>query len=148
MSKRMTCLLTAGALMLPLPAYADCAARIAAVESHPAIVEAPEAPEITAETTAETPVPGPAATGNPERVVKEEMVENGEAVIEDGGETVHAAGGPAEPRESWFTNGTDEDKGVVLTHLDAAREAQSSGDEKACIDHVQQAEDLLRDDAG
>jgi hypothetical protein len=76
------------------------------------------------------------------------MVEKGEAVVEDGGVTVHANGGPAEPRESWFTNGTDEERGVVLTHLDAAREAQSSGDEQGCMEHMQQAEDLLRDDAG
>jgi hypothetical protein len=142
MSKRMTCLLAAGALMLPLPAYADCAARIAAVESHPAIVEAPdEAP------TSDSQEPA-AALGGEEQVVKEEMVEKGEAVIEGGGETVHAAGGPAEPRESWFTNGTSVDKGVVLTHLDAARDARNGGDEKACIEEVQQAEKLLRDSAG
>lgn len=138
MSKRLTCLLAAGALILPLPAYADCADRIAAVESHPAIVENPEAP--TASPEAATP-------GNEEAVVKEEMVENGDAVMEDGGETVHAAGGPAGPRESWFTGDTD--LGAVLTHLDAARDARSSGDEKACIEQMQQAEELLlRDDAG
>lgn len=144
MPKRMTCLLAAGALILPLPAYADCAERIAAIESHPAILETPES---AAAPDADTRSPAPAADSE-EEVVEEEMVEEGEAVVEDGGETVHADGGPAEPRESWFTNGTDEERGVVLTHLDAAREAQSSGDEQACMEHVQQAENLLRNDAG
>lgn len=139
MSKRMTCLLAAGALILPLPAYADCAERIAAVESHPAIVETPAKP---AEALPEAAIPG-----NEEEVVVEEMIEKGETVKERGGETVHADGGPAEPRENWFTSRSEE-LGTVLTHLDAAREAQSSGDEKTCIDQVQQAEKLLRDNAG
>jgi len=144
MPKRRSYLLAAGALILPLPAYADCAERIAAVETHPAILEAPES---AAAPEADSQDPAPAA-GSEEQVVEEEMVEKGEAVVEDGGVTVHADGGPAEPRESWFTNGTDEERGVVLTHLDAAREAQDSGDEQGCMEHVQQAEDLLRDDAG
>lgn len=138
MSKRMTCLLTSAALILPLPAFADCAQRIAEVESHPAVIEAPEKTE---------EAPEAAVPGNEEQVVQEEMVEKGEAVKEGGGETVHAAGGPAEPRENWFTSGSEE-LGAVLTHLDAAREAQSSGDEKACIEEMQQAEKLLRDNAG
>lgn len=138
MSTRTTCLLAAGALILPLPAFADCAERIAAVERHPAIVEnqpaAAEAPEAT-------------RSGSEEQVVEEEMVEEGEAVNEGGGETVHADGGPAEPRENWFTSESEE-LGTVLTHLDAARKARSSGDEKACMEQVQQAEKLLRDNAG
>ncbi len=145
MPKRMTCLLAAGALCLPLPAYADCAERIAAVESHPAIAEAPE----TAAAPQAAPQTGQDASDaarSEEQVVQKEMVENGEAVQEHGGETVHAAGGPAEPRENWFTSGSDE-LGVVLTHLDAARDARGSGDEQACIEQVQQAEELLRDNA-
>ena len=58
----------------------------------------------------------------------------------------YADGGPAMPQESWFS----ESKGmsVVLTHLDAARQAQGVGDEEACLESVQQAETALKDGAG
>jgi hypothetical protein len=137
MSKRMTCLLTLGILALPLPAYADCAERIAAVESHPALA---------GQDSSRAERPAKPATGSDEKVVEEEMVENGDAIRENGGETVHADGGPATPQESWFSEPTE--RSAVLTHLDAARQAQSAGDEKACLESVQQAETALEDGTG
>lgn len=114
-------------------AYAACAERIAAVENHPALAGqgAPPAEE-----------PAEPATGNDEKVVEEEMIEDGDSIRENGGETVHADGGSATPEESWFTEPTE--KSDVLTHLDAARQAQDTGDEKACLESVQQAESALK----
>ncbi len=130
---RLPYLLAAAVLVLPLPAYADCAARIAAVESHPAVLEKPQDADAA-----------PAA--GDEEAVMDEMVENGEAVQENGGETVYQEGGPATPRENWFTS--DKHEGAVLTHLDAARDAQKSGDERACLEAIEQAESMLKPDAG
>jgi hypothetical protein len=139
MSKQITLLLAVGAFALPLPAFADCAERIATVESHPAIAQQ-DAPDRAAEK------PQASAAGDEEEVVEEEMVENGESIQQHGGETVHADGGPAAPAESWFTE--DSDKAVVLTHLDGAKKAQQAGDEKACLEEIEQAEAILSDDAG
>ena len=138
MSKQITLLLAVGAFALPLPAFAGCAERIATVESHPAIAEQ-DAPDRAAEKPLET------AAGDEEEVV-EEMIEQGEAIQQHGGETVHADGGPAAPTESWFTE--DSDKAVVLTHLDEARKAQQARDETACLDAIGQAEAVSSDDAG
>ncbi|MEQ9609151.1 MAG: hypothetical protein RLN99_15940 [Kiloniellaceae bacterium] len=130
---RLPCLLAAAALVLPLPAYADCAQRIEAVESHPAILENPEG-------SAAASQQAPAVPGG-EEAATEEMVKNGAAVQEDGGTTVYQEGGPAMPREQWFT--TEKDKAAVLTHLDEARNAQGTGDEQACLEAIEQAERVL-----
>lgn len=130
---RLPYLLVAAALALPLPAYADCAARIEAVENHPAVLEKPQGADAS---------PG----AGDEEAATNEMVENGEAVREDGGETVYQEGGPATPREHWFTS--DKHEAAVLTHLDAARDAHSSGDERRCLESIEQAESMLKSDAG
>lgn len=135
---RLPYLLAATALALPLPAYADCAQRIEAVESHPAIIENPQGSSAESD---EVP-----AAGGREEAVKDEMVQNGEAVQEDGGKTVYQEGGLATPREQWFT--ADTDKAAVLTHLDAARDAQGTGDEQACLESIEQAERILTPDEG
>ncbi|MGF1629471.1 MAG: hypothetical protein ACFCUT_08375 [Kiloniellaceae bacterium] len=139
MSKRLTCLLAVGALVLPLPAYADCAERIAAVENHPAISE--KSASVDDAERPENPT-----QGNEERIVEEEVVENGETIREDGGETTHADGGPAAPAENWFEDIND--KAVVLTHLEAAKEAKQAGDENACLEAVEEAEATFKSDAG
>lgn len=127
MSRRASGLLGAVALVLPLPAYADCAERIAAVESHPAVAGAE-----TSAGSADKPLRAGAGKG--------------EGVREDGGNTVYPDGGPATPTESWFTG--EEDAAAALTHLDAARKARGEGDEEACLDAVEQAEAALGADAG
>ncbi|GAB4371188.1 MAG: hypothetical protein Kow00114_31910 [Kiloniellaceae bacterium] len=133
---RLPYFLAAAALALPLPAYADCGARIAAVESHPAIMERPQD---------ESAAPARPSAGN-EEAVKDQMVQNGEAVEENGGETVYPEGGPATPRENWFT--TDQHEAAALTHLDAARDAHQAGDERGCLESIEQAESILKPDAG
>ncbi|MGD1877592.1 MAG: hypothetical protein ACFB13_08845 [Kiloniellaceae bacterium] len=137
---KLSSLLLAGALVLPLPAYADCAQRIEAVETHPALAGNAD------ETTPEAQSSQSAAAGNEEKVVKEEMVEKGASIQENGGETVYQEGGPAAPRESWFTD--SKDKATVLTHLDSAREAKAAGDEKVCLEEIEQAEKIMEADAG
>ena len=137
---KLPSLLVAGALVMPLPAYADCALRIEAVETHPALAGPADSPQ---EPQAES---GSAAAGTEEKVVKEQMVDNGASIQENGGETVYQEGGPAGPRESWFTD--SKDKATVLTHLDSARKAQAAGDEKACLEAIEQAEHIMAADAG
>jgi len=137
---RLPYLLAAAAMSLPLPAFADCAQRIEAVASHPAILEQPADPAAGSATP-------PAAAGSEEAIVKEKVVEGGGAVRENGGETVYQEGGPAVPRESWFTD--SKDKAEVLTHLDSARKAKDKGDENACLEAIEQAEKALQQpDAG
>ena len=132
---RLPYLVAAAALTLPLPAFADCAQRIEAVESHPAVAEQPtDQPETRGTASSE------------EAIVKEQVVEGGDGLRENGGETVYQEGGPAGPRESWFTD--SKDKAEVLTHLDSARKAQGAGDEKACLEAIEQAEAMLKPDAG
>ena len=132
---RMTCLIAAAAIVLPVPALAagDCAARIEAIETHPAFSEA-EAPAgddgANLSSTAES---------NEEKVA--EQSENGEAVQEDGGTTVYQEGGPAGPRENWF--GSPPDKAKVLEHVEAAKQARDAGDSKTCLQQVQQAEKIM-----
>lgn len=117
MAMRITLLSVAAALILPLPAQANCAERIAAVESHPAMIGGQNSSEASGETS---------------------------GVRVDGGESTHAEGGPATPSESWFTDSENEDRASVLTHLDNAKQAQNAGDERACIDAVEQAEAALK----
>ena len=140
---RLPYILAAAAFVLPLPAFADCAQRIDVVASHPAISEhRDEAAATSAETASK-----PDSAGSKESIVKEQMVEGGGAVQENGGETVYQEGGPAIPRESWFTD--SKDKAEVLTHLDSARKANDAGDEKACLEAIEQAEKALKQpDAG
>jgi hypothetical protein len=130
---RLPCLLAAAALVLPLPAYADCAQRIEAVESHPAVLEKPEGSPAASDKA-------PAGAGG-EEAATDDMVQNGEAIQEDGGTTVYQEGGPATPREQWFTS--DKDKAAVLTLLDEARDAQGTGDEQGCLESIEQAERIL-----
>ena len=138
---KLPCLLVAGALVLPLPAYADCAQRIEAVEMHPALSgSAGGAKSSQAESESS------ATAGTEEKVVKEEMVDKGASIQENGGETVYQEGGPAGPRESWFTD--SKDKATVLTHLDSARKAHDAGNEETCLEEIEQAEQVMTDDAG
>jgi hypothetical protein len=139
MLKPTTWMLAAGVLTMPLAAYADCAERIAAVESHPAIVGTEDGEE-------EARGSDRPAAGSEEQVVEEELVENGERLREYGGETVHAEGGPAAPREHWFT--AEPDRSAALSHLDAAKDAQRAGDEAACMEAIQQAEEVIEDGSG
>ena len=139
MSTRMSRLLVGAAvapavLVLAQPAYADCAERIAAVEKHPAIAEAGSSGD----------------TKSPQRPSASEesgsQDEGGEVVREDGGKTVYQGGGPATPTESWFTG--EEEPSAALTYLDAARKARGQGDEKACLEAVEQAEAAIRANSG
>ena len=125
MSTRVISLLAGAALALPLPAWADCAARIAAVEGHPAIGQA-----------------GSAADGKEPGGARSPTSPSGSVQV-DGGATTHPEGGPATPSESWFTDSEHEDRAAVLAHLDSAREAQGAGDERACLAAVEQAEAAL-----
>lgn len=118
-----SCLLAAAVLALPLTAHADCAERIAAVAGHPAVAGAS------------------GDGGGPEGAA-----DAGRSLRDDGGETTHQQGGPATPSESWFTDSEDDDRSSVLTHLDTARDAQEAGNERACLEAVEQAEAALRDD--
>ncbi|GAB4230442.1 MAG: hypothetical protein Tsb0032_36870 [Kiloniellaceae bacterium] len=147
--KRMTSLVMLGVLAAPLPAFADCAARIAAVENSPAFAEpapmetAADKDTAAAETDAASNAP---ASGEEERVVKEEVVGDGTAVRENGGETVYQEGGPATPRENWFVS--EKHELAVLEHLDTAKGALESGDEKACLEAIEEAEKGLRPEEG
>jgi hypothetical protein len=135
MSTRLTFLLTAAVLALPLPAYADCAARIAAMEDHPSIGEAQ---------TSESQMPGGQSAEQGGQQAQRPPAADGSVRV-DGGASTHPQGGPATPSESWFTDSEDEDKVSVLTHLETAKKAQQAGKEQACLDAVQQAESALQD---
>lgn len=134
---RLPAALAVAAMVLPVPAFADCATRIDVVESHPAFATNSDQEQTES---------APAAPGNEEEVVQKEMVEKGDSVQENGGETVYADGGPATPVENWFV--PEENKVVVLTHLDTAKKAHEAGDESACIEAIEQAETALEADAG
>lgn len=116
MQWRMGSLLIGIALVAPMTAEAECAARIAELEGSAAMADRQSA-------------------GSSERIVRE-----------DGGETTHQSGGPAVPPDSWFTDSDADDKPSVLTHLESARKARAAGDEQACLDAVRQAEAALRSD--
>ena len=135
---RMTCLIAAAAIVLPVPALAaeDCAARIEVIEAHPAFSEAG-----MAEAPAGNDGASPSSTGESNEGKVAEQAENGEAVQEDGGTTVYQEGGPAGPRENWF--GSPPDKAKVLEHVEAAKEARDAGDEQACLQETQQAEKIM-----
>lgn len=124
MSMRLILPLATAMLLLPQAARADCAARIAAVESHPAVDQA------------ERSAPDQQQAGR-------EPSNSGGSVQIDGGDTGHAQGGPATPSESWFTDSEHEDRASVLAHLDTARKAQGDGKEQACLTAVEQAEAAL-----
>lgn len=142
--KRLSCLLAAGAIAAPLPAFADCATGIAAVENHPAFMEAGAT---SREEDSDTTQSGKSAsTGSQEQVVEEEVVGEGKAVEESGGETVYQEDGPATPRENWF--GSPPDRAAVLAHLETAKEARKSGDEKACLESLEKAEKVMEPDSG
>lgn len=124
MSMRIIFPLTVAALLLPQPAQADCTARIAAVEEHPAVSQA-------------------ARSGQDEQPAERQVTNPAGSVQVDGGDTGHAEGGPATPSESWFTDSEHEDRAAVLAYLDSARKAQAEGDEQACLTAVEQAEAAL-----
>ena len=136
--KRRARLIAAAAIVLPVPALAaeDCAARIEAIEAHPAFSEAG-----TAEAPAGNDGASPSSTGESNEEKVAEQAENGEAVQEDGGTTVYQEGGPAGPRENWF--GSPPDKAKVLEHVEAAKQARDAGDEQACLQETQQAEKIM-----
>ena len=142
---KLPCLLVAGALALPLPAFADCATRISAVEKHPAIAEDGETDAGAAAKT-DRSAAAAAAPGQEEEVVDKEVIGDGAAVQEAGGETVYAEGGPATPRENWF--GSPPKKAAVLAHLKTAKDEQQAGNEKACLDSIEKAEKAMTPDAG
>lgn len=127
MSKRMTALLATAGLGLSLPAYADCAERVTALETHPALADSA------------TPADGSLGGSSSEKVAG-----GTESVQEHGGETEHAEGGPATPSESWFTDARKQDASAALAHLDAAKKARDGGDEQACLRAIEQAEAALR----
>ena len=137
MSTRASGLLAAAVLVLPLPAYADCSERIAAVERHPAVAGADASGG-----NAEKPLGG----GTEKSTAETRPAENAEGVREDGGKSVYPDGGPATPTESWFTG--EDDAAAAPTHLAAARKARGEGNEEACIDAVEQAETALGSHAG
>lgn len=129
---RLFSLIAAAALMLPSAALAaeGCGARIAAIESHPALSEQ----EMPAEET----------SGSSNEGEVQEQTDNGEAIEENGGTTVYQEGGPAAPRESWFADLPD--KAKVIEHLEAAKEARDAGDPETCLQEVQQAEKIMSDE--
>ena len=137
---RLTSLIAAAAMVLPMPAFAaeDCTARIDAIESHSALTDEERAGTAAAESEAAD------SSGAPEDSAEqevEEQTENGEAVEENGGTTVYQEGGPAGPRENWF--GSPPDKAKVLEHVAAAKEARDAGDRKTCLQEVQRAEKIM-----
>lgn len=114
-----------------LPAWADCAGEIAAVEEQLA-------------TTKGTPVDqrqDPAKS--PEEVV-DQMVEEGVSVEEQGEDTKYASGGVAEPRESW-TGGESADHPAVA-HLISAKHKLGEGDAQGCSDAVARARGALSEE--
>ncbi len=121
---RLSSLMIAAAIALPLPASAasDCAARIAAMESHPGLVQDP-------------------ADKDPSEGSSSEHAEEGVTVEENGGTTVYQEGGPAMPRESWFVS--EPDKAAVIQHLEAAKQADAKGDAAVCAEEMDQAEEIL-----
>jgi len=145
------------ALTFSLPALADCADDIAMVEQDLDAAVAPAAGETASppddqqgeqaasaqqpEQAASTESEGPAGQ-SPEEVV-DEMVEEGVEVEEDGQETKFAAGGHAEPRETWQSGDNSPEEHPAVVHLTSAKEHLASGDEQGCQDEVGKARDAL-----
>jgi hypothetical protein len=145
------------ALTFTLPALADCADDIAMVEQEldagvaPAAGEgaaaAPkdEADEAAAAQERETAA-GESSEANPgespEEVV-DEMVEEGVEVEEAGQKTKFAAGGHAEPRETWQSGDNSPEEHPAVVHLTSAKEHLEGGDEQGCLDEVGKARDAL-----
>jgi hypothetical protein len=67
--------------------------------------------------------------------------EKGTAIEEDGGTTVYAETGVATPRENWF--GDSPDKAEALGKLEQAMDARAAGEGNLCVEHVQEALDIL-----
>jgi len=146
------------ALTLSVPALADCAEEIAMVEQELDAAAAPAsdataagAPkDQTGEQAAAAQQPDEAASADgegaaaqsPEEVV-DEMVEEGVEVEEDGQETKFAAGGHAEPRETWQSGDNSPEEHPAVVHLTSAEEHLEGGNEQGCLDEVDKARDAL-----
>lgn len=135
------------ALTFSVPALADCADEIAALEQQmEAEVPAPAAgPDAEAGTSsgdqaAASEQGEDQVTESPEEEV-EEMVEEGVTVEEGGEPTTFAGTGPGEPREAWQHEAPPEHPGVE--HLASAKEHLEQGNEQACLDEVASARDEM-----
>ena len=134
------------ALTFSLPALADCADEIAMVEQDLESAAAPATDAAAAspskdQTAAAADSEGHAAQ-SPEEVV-DEMVEEGVEVEEQGAETKFAAGGHAEPRETWQSGENSPEEHPAVVHLTSAKEHLEGGDEQACLDALGKARDAL-----
>jgi hypothetical protein len=118
-----------GVAGLSVPAWADCAGEIAAIEDE----------------LAATPAGGAGGAqepaSSPEEVV-DQMIEEGVSVEEDGADARFAAGGLAEPRESWTSTDSPEEHPAVV-HLASAKQQLDAGDQAGCTDAVAQARAAL-----
>jgi hypothetical protein len=124
------------------PALADCAGDIAAVERELAAGSTP-APAADAAGSKDGDA-GAAAAGSPEEVV-DQMIEEGVSVEEDGADTKFAAGGLAEPRESW-TGASSPEEHPAVVHLASAKQHLDQGDRQGCIDELGKARAALSED--
>ena len=145
------------AVTFTLPALADCADDIAMLEQEldagvaPAAGEkagaAPKdgADEAAAAQEQETGAAesGAASTGESPEEVVDEMVEEGVEIEEAGQETKFAAGGHAEPRETWHSGEQAPEEHPAVVHLTSAREHLAGGDEQGCLDEVGKARDAM-----
>ena len=129
-------------LTLSLPALADCADDVAALEQELATAAAPAAGAEDQAGVASDAAGGQADAGGSEEEVVEEMVEEGVSVEEDGAETKFAAGGHAEPRESWHSADSLEDHPAVV-HLANAKQQLEAGDQQGCMDALAEARAAL-----
>lgn len=135
------------ALTFSVPALADCADEVAALEQEmEAEVTAPaagpdaEAGATTADQAAGSGQGEDQVTEAPEEEV-EEMVEEGVTVEEGGEPTTFAGTGPSEPREAWQHEAPPEHPGVE--YLARAKEHLEQGDEQACLDEVASAREEM-----
>ena len=122
------------ALTFSLPALADCAGEIATLEQDLESAAAPAAGNQPSDQTR--------AADSPEEVV-DEMVEEGVEVEEDGQKTKFAAGGHAEPRETWQSGDNSPEEHPAVVHLTSAEEHLEGGNEQGCLDEVDKARAAL-----
>ena len=142
------------ALTFTLPALADCADDIAMVERDLDAGVAPAAGEGAADDEVEQAAAAleretaagessAASPGESPEEVVDEMVEEGVEIEEDGQETKFAAGGHAEPRETWQSGENSPEEHPAVVHLASAKQHLEGGDEQGCLDEVGKARDAL-----
>jgi hypothetical protein len=77
-----------------------------------------------------------------ERVsVEGPVLEQADAIQEDGGTTAYAETGPATPRENWF--GDSPDRAAALAELEDAMAAREAGNMQRCQTSIQEAQRIL-----